>query len=411
MILKATGATGGSVVAGPAVVYRGVQNGRLTGTVYVGSLDGTLYAFDEFGGRGSCTGTPGVCAPLWTASAGGIATTPAVVDGVVYVGSQDHQLYAFDAAGVTNCRAGPPRTCAPLWSAMTGGMVSSPVVSDGVVYVSSFDHKLYAFDAAGVTNCTPGPPKSCGPLWSATTNAFVIASPAVANGTVYVGSTDHTLYAFDAAGQANCTGGPQRACTPLWVATADSELDSAPAVANGMVYVRSPDTLYAFDTASGPNCTGGPPTKTCAPRWTATISTSFYNSESSPAVAYGTVYVGSVDHHVYAFDALGSTNCTTTAPTKTCTPLWTGTVGPIGASSPAIENGLVFIGSFDGNLYALDAAGNANCTGGPTTKTCTPLWTGTTKANQGIASPVPAGTVVYVGTNDGTVYAFGLPQP
>jgi outer membrane protein assembly factor BamB len=55
-------------------------------------------------------------------------SSPAVANGVVYVGSDDGTLYAFDAAGGTNC-GGAPKICFPLWSATTGGPVfSSPAV-------------------------------------------------------------------------------------------------------------------------------------------------------------------------------------------------------------------------------------------------------------------------------------------
>jgi hypothetical protein len=63
------------------------------------------------------------------------------------------------------------------------------------VYVGSYDHKLYAFDAAGSTNCSGNPP-TCSPLWTATTGSVLVSSPAVANGVVYVGSFDRNLYAF-----------------------------------------------------------------------------------------------------------------------------------------------------------------------------------------------------------------------
>jgi outer membrane protein assembly factor BamB len=287
---------------------------------------------------------------------------------------------------------------------------SSPVVSNGVVYVGSFDHKLYAFDAAGAMNCTAGPPKTCGPLWTAATNGLVSSSPAVANGIVYVGSFDYHLYAFDAAGSMNCTGVlPAKTCAPLWIATTNGELGSSPAIAKGLVYVPTGDTLYAFDAAGSVNCTGGPPTKTCSPRWTASLNSGNYRS--SPAVANGVVYVGSAGHELYAFDAGGTKNCVGGPPTKTCVPLWTGTAGPIGFSSPAIQNGIVFIGDIDGDLNAFDATGHANCTGGPPTKTCAPLWAGPTTANVSMSSsPAPVGAVVYVGSNDGKLYAFGLPK-
>ena len=94
--------------------------------------------------------------------------------------------------------------------------------------------------------------------------------------------------------------------------------------------------------------------------------------ESSPAVANGVVYVGSDDDKLYAFDAAGKTNCNSM--TQSCNPLWTATTGGAVGSSPAVANGVVYVGSGDDKLYAFDAAGKTNCTGTPIS--CAPLWTG-----------------------------------
>src|SRR5205807_1916897 len=72
--------------------------------------------------------------------------------------------------------------------------------------------------------------------------------------------------------------------------------------------------------------------------------------------------------------AAGSTGCSGSPPNKTCTPLWTGTIGAVIESSPAVAGGMVYVGANNGKLYAFDAAGSTNCSGTP--KTCTPLWTG-----------------------------------
>ncbi|HLX57316.1 MAG TPA: protein kinase, partial [Ktedonobacteraceae bacterium] len=69
--------------------------------------------------------------------------------------------------------------------------------------------------------------------WTSATGNFVFSSPAVANGVVYVGSNDHKLYAFTAAGCGHAT------CTPLWTATTGGVIESSPAVVNGVVYVGS----------------------------------------------------------------------------------------------------------------------------------------------------------------------------
>ena len=75
-----------------------------------------------------------------------------------------------------------------LWEFKTGDAVnSSPAIgSDGTVYVGSMDHKLYALSG-----------KSGVKLWEFKTGDAVYSSPAIgSDGTVYVGSYDDKLYAI-----------------------------------------------------------------------------------------------------------------------------------------------------------------------------------------------------------------------
>jgi serine/threonine-protein kinase len=60
----------------------------------------------------------------------------------------------------------------------------------------------------------------------------------------------------------------------------------------------------------------------------------------SPAVANGVVYVGSYDQNVYALNA------------KTGSKLWSYATGNLVESSPAVANGMVFVGSDDHTVYA-----------------------------------------------------------
>ena len=116
------------------------------------------------------------------------------------------------------------------WSSFTGcsGSIcggSSPALAKGTVYVGSEDGDVYALNAATGAK-----------LWSYTTENEVYSSPAVANGVVYVGSEDSKVYALNAA-----TG------AKLWSYTTGDLVNSSPAVANGVVYVGSGDgNVYAF---------------------------------------------------------------------------------------------------------------------------------------------------------------------
>jgi outer membrane protein assembly factor BamB len=66
--------------------------------------------------------------------------------------------------------------------------------------------------------------------------------------------------------------------------------------------------------------------------------------ESSPAVANGIVYFGSTDTHLYAVDA------------TTGALVWRLDPGDAIVSSPTVSDGVVYLGTMGGGLFALDAA-------------------------------------------------------
>jgi outer membrane protein assembly factor BamB len=102
---------------------------------------------------------------------------------------------------------------------------------------------------------------------------------------------------------------------------------------------------------------------------------------SSPALVNGVVYVGSFDGNLYAFKA------------STGVQIWKAATGSAIFSSPAVAGGVVYVGSQNGNLYAFKASTGAQ------------IW----KAAAGSAifsSPAVANGVVYVGSQKGNLYAF-----
>ena len=238
------------------------------------------------------------------------------------------------------------------WAAPTGSqMRSAPAVVNGVVYEGSTDGNLYAWDA--VTGA---------PLWHKPTGNQIWSSPAVAKGIVYVGSTDGKLYAFNATTGAS-----------VWTATTGNGIYDSPTVANGVVYAGSQDgNLYAWNAATG------------ALLWSTATGSSI--GLSSPAVGNGRVYIGTEDGKVRAFNA------------STGAVVWiyaTTTSGNTIESSPAWMNGLVFIGGgYDEKLYALnDSTGSL-------------AWSGATANTVGPSSPAVANGFVYIGSDDGKLYAF-----
>lgn len=188
------------------------------GAVYIGSdANGTMYALDAATGK-----------EKWSVHLGWIDSSPAVVDGVVYVIQKSLSLYALDA-----------ETGDELWLFEGGTLAfsyrTSPAVVDGTVYAySNYNQNLYAVDTA-----------SGDALWEyqipITNAAFdsMNASPAVANGTVYLGGSE-ALYALDAA------TGEKR-----WSFPSESMLDVSPVVVDGIVYAASANVFYAIDAESG----------------------------------------------------------------------------------------------------------------------------------------------------------------
>jgi serine/threonine protein kinase/outer membrane protein assembly factor BamB len=106
--------------------------------------------------------------------------------------------------------------------------------------------------------------------------------------------------------------------------------------------------------------------------------------DSSPAIANGVVYVGSDDGRLHAFKV------------GTGTSLWGPNAERTGGqirSSPAVDHGVVYVGSGDGKLYAFDATNGQL------------LWS----AAIGTfirSSPTVANGKIYIGSDDNNLYAF-----
>lgn len=382
--------TGGHVLSSPAV------SGDW---VYVGSSDGRLYAID----RGSGT-------ERWKfQSQGPIASSPAVYGDLVYVSSLDGKVYAiertsgkerwaFTTKGERRFTAPGIHGAIPRTERMPDPydvFLSSPTIANNTVYIGSGDQHVYALDAA------------TGALrWQFAAADVIHASPAVANGVVYIGSWDRNLYALDAV-----TGRERWRYTTGNDTTEYNQIGiaSSAAVTGGLVFVGGRDGhFHVVDAVTGArkwvhNNRGGWTIGSPAVRdgvvyfatsdgrrfkaldaATGAVRFDLANnaiSFSSPALAGNVIYYGTSDGWLHSVDirtgqflahfqsdgskangaqwtdSAGVFQSGKMYPDGTLDGMMIGmrtmfTVGSI-LSSPTIAGGILYVGSTDGNVYAL----------------------------------------------------------
>ena len=223
----------GQILSSPAV---------LNGVLYVGSADHFLYAIDANNG-----------AKRWEFKTGsGVGSSPAVSDGLVYFSSYDGAVYAvaaddgklrwkFETNGERRFAAKHLHGSLPSGETMPDPFdvyLSSPLVWKGTVYLGSGDGNVYSLDAyTGKVN------------WKFQTGDVVHASPVISSGTLFIGSWDSYFYALDAA-----SGKEEWRFKSGEDPDTHNQvgIQSSAVVANGIVYFGCRDSkLYALDAKSG----------------------------------------------------------------------------------------------------------------------------------------------------------------
>jgi outer membrane protein assembly factor BamB len=306
--------TGGMVIASPAVT---------AGVVYIGSDDGNFYAIDAASGK-----------EKWRLAVHSrVPSSAAVTGGTVYFGAYDGNLYAVDAAtgkvkwkfkteGERRFAAKHLHGVQPVNDTMPDPFdcfLSSPVVWNEAVYFGSGDGNIYSVNAtSGALN------------WKFKTGDVVHASPAIADGILFIGSWDSYFYALDAAtGQERWrfkTGEDAEIHNQVGI-------QSSAAVVDGMVYFGCRDShLYALDARTGET------------KWAYSGNGSWVIS--SPAVKDGKVYFDTSD-----------TSLVIEADAKSGAVLHSFNLNHWYLySSPAIAGKMMYVGSTQGKLVAVDLA-------------------------------------------------------
>jgi len=310
-------------------VEEGIESSAaiVNGVVYVGGLDGKLYAVSLADGSA-----------LWTYEATDeIRASPSVHADVVYVGDASGVFHAVDAASgkakwtftteseiVSSANFHAERILfgsndqflyclnddgSLAWKLETGGYVyGTPAIADGMAYSAGCDGFLRGVDiASGVEKI------------SIRIGAYVGASPSVRDGRVYMGTFENQVVAVDLAGkkilwayenperqfpylssaaldgERLIVGGRDKSVhaikledgSALWTYRTKAKVDSSPVISGGRAYIGSmTGELFAFNVETG------------KVEWRFDTASGLL---ATPAIADGRLVIGTVDGQLYCF--------------------------------------------------------------------------------------------------------------
>lgn len=196
---------------------------------------------------------------------------------------------------------------------------------------------------------------------------------------------DKHIYVGNEKGEFYCI--EQVTGKPVWKFNAGSAIHSSPALQNGLVYFSdAAQTLYALSVSTG------------KPAWQTSIGTNKYYDWkfdffwSSPTISGDTIFIGSGDGNLYAVNAANGNV------------IWKYTATAQIRSSPAVFYNKVYFGDMNGEFYAVDE------------RTGKQIWNYKTNATKFIndsfgydrkgivASPVIIGNKIVFGARDGYMY-------
>jgi outer membrane protein assembly factor BamB len=236
---------------------------------------------------------------VWSRGLGHLIEFPAVVsDGFAYIGNARGTIRAISM-----------RSGKFAWTHLTPGfprMASSPAVEGDEIVYHTMSGGVYLLN------------RTNGHLdWSWSTGSAIESSPVVVNGIDYFGDAAGRMYALDL-----------RTHRLKWRKYLGAKITSSAAIAGGRLFIGDYDgRLWALSPASG------------ATRWVGRVNGKIYGT---PAVASGRVFVPSVAYSFWAFSTSGRR-------------LWQVSTGSYVYSSPAVADGVVCFGAYNGVFYGVSA--------------------------------------------------------
>ncbi|MGY6216806.1 outer membrane protein assembly factor BamB family protein [Methylolobus aquaticus] len=277
-----------------------------------------------------------------------------------------------DAKGHFSCTFKVPKSLEPgarnVWTVnrANGRWIRTPFTVGDVV--AEWPQYRYSPERAGASlseaTLDPSNVAELSLRWTFSTGSFVHSSVSLASGVAYFGSFDGHLYAVDA-----------RSGQQIWRTPAGGLMNTgSPAIAGGKVYIGAIDhRFYAFDALTG--------------RQLWSIDTRDDLEVQSPVVVGHVVYIGGGCPEASCFNGLRALNA------DTGTEIWKVRLDGGAATGATVADGVVYVGSGNGNIYALDAGTGAT------------LWKTRLGSSQMSLSAALVDNILYVGSSGGAVYA------
>ncbi len=320
----------------------GLINGKPQ--VIFGGGDGWCYAFEPLTGRPIWKFDLNPKDAVWEPHGGtktAIVATPVVYDNKVFLAAGDDpeagegpgHLYAIDAT-----KTGDITETGKLWHVGGedfGRTISNVAIADGLLYAADLSGFLYCFDVETGRR-----------HWRHDMLAGVWGSPTIIDGKVMLGNTDGEIYVL------------QHGKTLKQLALNDMlhPVYTTPVAAGGVLYVTTQRFLYATEGPHAKLALDQWPMFRGNPRLTGVARGALPDElhvrwkyetpepiSSTAAIVDGVVYVGSDEGTLYALDL------------ATGRPKWKHEIGEAIESSPTVVGGLVIFGDDAGVLHACDA--------------------------------------------------------
>ncbi len=326
------------------------------GVIYRGLLDNTFVAINGTTGKIVWANKPS----NW----GYWASGTAAAYGIIFMTNVDGYFYAFNATtgdilwkylgpgqyypGFTEIADGKVYTC-------TGQGVASPLTGQGLSEFTCFNastgevlwqvNKEFRSGPSDYQAIAYGNFYAVNQETENGISTFSSPAPKVLDTILYCygGEATHQDWSMYGGNPAHTATGSESSPVNMaqkWVYHTDGGVTSSPVVAQGKLYIGSDDrNWYCIDADSGIKI------------WN--FSTGYY-IRSTGAVANGKFYTGTDDGFIYCLDANTGSQLWKTATSGKILPVMTGTY-PEYHSSPVVAEGKVYVGSVDCKLYCLDA--------------------------------------------------------